>query len=125
MFSIYSFIGISALIFSIACVVFNSSDINHLKKFSKSLEFYNKHIFQDDIRCRLNFNNKHMHESLIKLGCTPKQLKSHIQGNLNLGRTRKELIAAASECVPYVGYPKVLNALDAIDELTLEAKGAD
>lgn len=50
-----------------------SSDINHLKKFSKSLEFHNKHIFQDDIRCRLNFNNKHMHESLIKLGCTPKK----------------------------------------------------
>lgn len=56
---------------------------------------------------------------LLSLGCTPKQLKSHIQGNLNLGRTRKDLIAAASECVPYVGYPKVLNALDAIDELTL------
>lgn len=50
-----------------------SSDINHLKKFSKSLEFHNKHIFQDDTRCRLNFCNKHMRESLIKLGCTPRK----------------------------------------------------
>lgn len=63
---------------------------------------------------------------LLSLGCVPKQLKSHIQGNLNLGRTRKELIDAASECIPYVGYPKVLNALEAIDEVTtLPPKGEE
>ena len=50
-----------------------SSDIHHLKKFSKSLDFQNKHIYQDDIRCRLNFCNKHMHNKLIELGCTPKK----------------------------------------------------
>lgn len=51
-----------------------SSDIEHLKKFRKFLNFtIDKHIFQDDIRCRLCITNKHLKESLINLGCTPRK----------------------------------------------------
>lgn len=50
-----------------------SSDINHLRKFTKSLDFTNKHLFQDDIRCRITFRNKHMRQSLINLGCVPQK----------------------------------------------------
>ena len=51
-----------------------SSDIEHLQKFVKDLEFtVDKHIFQDNIRCRLQIANKHMKECLIKLGCTPQK----------------------------------------------------
>ena len=56
---------------------------------------------------------------LLSSGEKEERLRIHIKGNLNLGRTRKELIAAASECIPYVGYPKVMNAIKVLDELTL------
>lgn len=51
-----------------------ASDINHLKKFRKFLNFsIDKHIYQDDIRCRICINNKHLKEILISLGCTPRK----------------------------------------------------
>lgn len=56
---------------------------------------------------------------LLSSGEKEERLRIHIKGNLNLGRTRKELIAAALECIPYVGYPKVMNAIKVLDELTL------
>ena len=50
-----------------------SSDSLHLEKFIRSLGFTTKKIFKDNIRCRVSFRNKHMHDSLIKLGCTPRK----------------------------------------------------
>ena len=51
-----------------------SSDIHHLEKFRDSLGFdKDKHIFQDDIRCRIMFQNKHLKQALIDLGCTPRK----------------------------------------------------
>lgn len=49
------------------------SDIQHLQKFTTDLGFINKHLCQDDIRCRLCFRNKHLHSALTALGCTPKK----------------------------------------------------
>lgn len=51
-----------------------SSDIHHLEKFRDALGFsQDKHIFQDDIRCRIEITNKHLKQSLIKLGCVPRK----------------------------------------------------
>nr|DAU35768.1 MAG TPA: endonuclease [Caudoviricetes sp.] len=50
-----------------------SSDSHHLDKFISSLNFKNKTIFKDDIRCRVTFQNKHLHDRLIQLGCTPRK----------------------------------------------------
>ena len=51
-----------------------SSDIKHLEKFRDFLNFsIDKHIYQDNIRCRICVTNKHLKESLISLGCTPKK----------------------------------------------------
>lgn len=51
-----------------------SSDINHLEKFKSSLGFKKeKHIFQDDIRCRIEIVDKHTRQQLIFLGCTPRK----------------------------------------------------
>lgn len=49
------------------------SDSRHLDKFVHSLGFTDKKVFKDDIRCRVTFKNKHMHNSLINLGCTAKK----------------------------------------------------
>ena len=48
-------------------------------------------------------------------GCEP-QLKSHIAANLRLGTGRHTLIAALSTTLPYIGYPRSLNALRCIQE---------
>ncbi|WP_080800571.1 carboxymuconolactone decarboxylase family protein [Arabiibacter massiliensis] len=48
-------------------------------------------------------------------GCEP-QLVSHAQANMRLGNDRAFLIKVVSQCLPYVGYPRSLNALACIDE---------
>jgi 4-carboxymuconolactone decarboxylase len=48
-------------------------------------------------------------------GCEP-QLKGHIQGNVNVGNGKEELMAAITELVPYVGYPRSLNAIKCLND---------
>ena len=43
-------------------------------------------------------------------GCEP-QLEVHINGALNVGITPQKIVETFTHCVPYVGFPKVLNAL--------------
>ncbi len=55
---------------------------------------------------------------LISLGGCEPQVKGHIQGNLNVGNTREFLIETVTQLLPYIGYPRALNALSCIDEVT-------
>lgn len=43
-------------------------------------------------------------------GCEP-QLEVHINGSLNVGITPEKIIETFIQCIPYVGFPKVLNAV--------------
>lgn len=43
-------------------------------------------------------------------GCEP-QLEVHINGALNVGVSPKKIIESFIQCIPYVGFPKVLNAI--------------
>lgn len=43
-------------------------------------------------------------------GCEP-QLEVHINGALNTGITPEKIIETFIQCVPYTGFPKVLNAV--------------
>lgn len=43
-------------------------------------------------------------------GCEP-QLEVHINGALNVGITREKIIEVFLQCIPYAGFPKVLNAV--------------
>lgn len=45
------------------------------------------------------------------------QLKGHIGGNAAVGNDRKFWIAVASQCMPYIGYPRTLNTFRCIDEV--------
>ena len=56
-------------------VSLKSEDIEHLEKFAKAIEYekpikISKASFRKE-RCRLSFNNKHMWQTLVNLGCTP------------------------------------------------------
>lgn len=48
-------------------------------------------------------------------GCEP-QLTSHVAANMKIGNDRKFLINIISECLPYIGYPRSLNALRCVNE---------
>ena len=48
-------------------------------------------------------------------GCEP-QLTSHAKGNLNLGNDKDFLIRVVSQCLPYIGYPRSLNAINCINK---------
>ena len=43
-------------------------------------------------------------------GCEP-QLEVHINGALNVGIPAEKIIEVFLQCIPYVGFPKVLNAV--------------
>lgn len=49
-------------------------------------------------------------------GCEP-QLDAHIQGNINLGNDPDFLVRVVHQCLPYIGYPRSLNALNAIKKI--------
>lgn len=48
-------------------------------------------------------------------GCEP-QLVSHAKGNMRIGNDRLFLIKVVSQLVPFIGYPRCLNALRCIEE---------
>lgn len=47
-------------------------------------------------------------------GCEP-QLTAHAKGNMNLGNDREFLIRVISQCLPYIGYPRSLNATNCVN----------
>jgi 4-carboxymuconolactone decarboxylase len=49
-------------------------------------------------------------------GCEP-QLKGHIQGNINVGNNKEVLLSAVTQLLPYVGYPRTLNAIRCLNEV--------
>ncbi|WP_052043216.1 carboxymuconolactone decarboxylase family protein [Campylobacter sp. MIT 97-5078] len=55
---------------------------------------------------------------LAALGGVEPQLKGHIKGNIRMGNDRLVLISAITVIIPFIGYPKTLNAFSAINELT-------
>lgn len=52
-------------------------------------------------------------------GCEP-QLKVHINGALNVGISPEKIVETFMQCVPYVGFPRVLNAIFAAKEIFAE-----
>ncbi|MDO5537232.1 MAG: carboxymuconolactone decarboxylase family protein, partial [Desulfovibrionaceae bacterium] len=48
-------------------------------------------------------------------GCEP-QLTSHAKGNMRMGNDKAFLIQVVSQCLPYIGYPRSLNALRCVQE---------
>lgn len=56
------------------------------------------------------------------LGGAENQVKAHVQGNKNVGNEKDTLIAAITHCLPYIGFPRTLNALSSINEIFPENK---
>jgi len=54
------------------------------------------------------------------LGGCESQVKSHVQGNVNVGNTKENLIDALTCCLPYIGFPRTLNALGCVNAVIPE-----
>ena len=54
-------------------------------------------------------------------GCEP-QLTSHAAGNMKIGNDKAFLIQVISQCLPYIGYPRSLNALRCVNEAAKAAE---
>jgi 4-carboxymuconolactone decarboxylase len=61
---------------------------------------------------------------LLSLGGCEPQLKGHIQGNANVGNGKEFLLSVVTHLLPFIGYPRALNAVACLNEALPEAKGA-
>jgi len=52
-------------------------------------------------------------------GCEP-QLEVHINGSLNVGVSPEKVIETFIQCIPYTGFPKVLNAVSVAKKVFAE-----
>ena len=62
---------------------------------------------------------------LVSLGGCDPQAKDHVAANLNIGNDRGILIAVATQLLPFIGYPRTLNALAAINEVALASASGE
>ena len=52
---------------------------------------------------------------LISLGGAEPQATSHANANISMGNDKDTLIKAVTQCIPYIGYPRTLNAIAIIN----------
>lgn len=80
------------------------------------IEFAFGEIYESDV---LNLREREIITvaCLLTQGDTKNQLIVHINGCLNVGLTQEEIIEIFTQCIPYVGFPKVLNAIYTAQEV--------
>ena len=68
-----------------------------------------------DVYCRegLDLQEREMITlaTLLTLGGCETQLEVHLHGALNVGVTPQKIIETFLQCIPYTGFPRVLNAV--------------
>jgi 4-carboxymuconolactone decarboxylase len=62
---------------------------------------------------------------LVSLGGCEAQVKGHVAANLNVGNDRARLIDVLTQLLPFIGYPRTLNALRVVDEVTATPKSKE
>lgn len=72
----------------------------------------------------LNFKDRELITitSLLTQGGCENQLRVHIQASLNVGLTQEEIIETFIHYAPYVGFPRVLNAIFVAKEIFTDRK---
>jgi 4-carboxymuconolactone decarboxylase len=56
---------------------------------------------------------------LVALGGCDPQAKGHVAANLKVGNSRARMIDVVTQLLPFIGYPRALNGLKAIDDVAL------
>ncbi len=74
-------------------------------------DFYTRTGLNDQDRELITFS------IIASLGGCENQLRGHVGGNLNVGNNKEILISALTILMPYIGFPRTLNALNIINEI--------
>ena len=74
-------------------------------------DFYTRDGLNDQQRELITFT------FIATLGGCENQLRGHTQGNLSVGNTKEKLVSALTIMLPYIGFPRSLNALAIINEI--------
>lgn len=74
-------------------------------------DFYTRDGLNDQQRELITFT------FIATLGGCENQLRGHTQGNLAVGNDKEKLISALTVIVPYIGFPRALNALSIVNEI--------
>ena len=61
---------------------------------------------------------------LAQGGCE-NQLRGHTAGNIMAGNDKSKLYSIVEQCMPYIGYPRTLNAMNIIDEVVDQLSKSD
>ena len=54
---------------------------------------------------------------IVSLGGAEPQAASHASANISIGNSKDMLIEAVTQCLPYIGYPRTLNAITIINNI--------
>jgi 4-carboxymuconolactone decarboxylase len=55
---------------------------------------------------------------LVALGGCEAQATAHVKANLRVGNDRGRLVDVLTQLLPFIGYPRTLNAVRALNEAT-------
>ena len=94
-------------------------DLKHINYYLSSNcfgDYYTRQILNLKERELITFT------ALITLGYCDPQVRAHINGNLSVGNTRQDLLDAVTIALPYIGYPRTLNAIAAINSIIAPSK---
>ena len=99
-----------------ASVPANQKDImvNYLSAFCFG-DIYTRNELDLKTRERLTFS------IISALGGCEAQVKAHVQGNANMGNSKQNLIDALAQMLPYIGFPRTLNALGCVNAVMQES----
>jgi 4-carboxymuconolactone decarboxylase len=89
--------------------------VESLKDIAPDLGKYIVEFAFGDIYCRDSLDLKEREmvtlASLLTQGGCENQLEVHINGALNVGVSAKKVVEVFLQCIPYTGFPRVLNAV--------------
>lgn len=111
--------------FEVQCVAFTKEAIQYNRDCASEdlihiQDYLSAHCFGDFYtRKGLDLKQRELLTFCIiaALGGCESQLRGHTGGNLRVGNTREQLLDAITQCQPYIGFPRTLNAIHIINEL--------
>ena len=86
-------------------------------------KFLSANCFGDNLtRTGLDIKSRELitYSMLISMGGTESQVEGHIQGNVNVGNNKETLLGVTTQLLPYIGYPRTLNAIKCLNEVIPE-----
>ena len=98
--------------FTIQCTAFGKEHIQNYLSEHCFGDFYTRNGLDLKIRELMTF------VMLATLGGCENQLRGHVGANITVGNSRELLIETITQCQPYIGFPRTLNALNIINEVT-------